>query len=87
MAERGGFEPPAHTRYALVFETSPFSRSGTSPVAHTPTTANRIKSGSRMGVALALKERTEEVARSFRADPLSDLDPVVRIRVREHLAE
>src|SRR6185295_364800 len=31
MAERGGFEPPVHHKYTLVFETSPISRSGTSP--------------------------------------------------------
>src|SRR5260221_70494 len=31
VAERGGFEPPVHHKYTLVFETSPISRSGTSP--------------------------------------------------------
>src|SRR3954465_8462927 len=30
-AERGGFEPPNETSPLLVFETSPFSHSGTSP--------------------------------------------------------
>ena len=31
MAERGGFEPPRGLGPLLVFETSPFNRSGTSP--------------------------------------------------------
>ncbi len=31
LAEREGFEPSRDTRPLLVFETSPFNRSGTSP--------------------------------------------------------